>query len=473
MKNRMSLLAGAGLSALALVGAATAADAKPVKRRHHAAPAAASSSQAEEIKLLKQQVEMLTARLDATESAQQQTQAQAQAANDQAQAAISQAQAATAATSQVPEQVKTQMASWKPKGGWWDTTTFSGRMYFNFSNISQKNGGVKPIGTTNGASNGTGFNIKRFYLGVDHKFDDIFSANLTMDIANVVGRTSSTNFNTLSAPSDAQLVGRGFYVKKAYLQAKFSPALIVRVGAADTPWIPYVENIYGLRHIENTVVDRLSFGTSADWGIHVLGDVKDGLLSYQFSMIDGAGYRNVKVTKSVDFEGRVSTQYKGFFAGVGGYVGKLGNDVQGVPTYHTAKRLDALAGYKNKLFTIGGEYFYAKNYNNNGSNYINSKTLTDSSDGYSVFANVNFAKKWMVFGRYDWAKPRKDQFPSVKDNYYNFGVQYSPAKIVDLALTYKHDKVDDGTIATSNGNIGLTGISGTYNEIGLFGQFRF
>ncbi|WP_232475938.1 hypothetical protein [Flavisphingomonas formosensis] len=466
----MSLLAGAGLSALALVGAATAADAKPTKRRH---VAAASSSQAEEIKLLKQQVEMLTARLDAAEAAQQQTQVQAQAANDQAQAAISQAQAATAATSKVPEQVKSQMATWKPKGGWWDTTTFSGRMYFNISNISQKNGGIKPIGTTNGTTNGTGFNIKRFYLGVDHKFDDIFSGNLTMDIANVVGRTSSTNFNNLSAPSDAQLVGRGFYVKKAYLQAKLNPALIIRVGAADMPWVPYVENIYGLRHIENTLIDRVSFGTSADWGVHVLGDVKDGILSYQFSVVDGAGYRNVKVTKSVDFEGRVSTQYKGFFAGVGGYVGKLGNDVQGVPTYHTAKRFDALAGYKNKMFTIGGEYFYAKNYNNNGSNYITSATLSDKSEGYSVFANVNFAPKWSAFGRYDFVKPRKEQFDRVKDNYFNVGVQYSPAKIVDLALVYKRDKVDNGTIATSNGNIGLAGVSGTYDEFGLFGQFRF
>jgi len=471
MKNRMSLLAGAGLSALALVGAATAADAKPAKRRHHAP--SASSAQADEIRLLRQQVEMLTARLDAAEAAQQQTQAQAQAANDQAQAAITQAQAATAATAQVPEQVKTQMATWKPKGGWWDTTSFSGRMYFNFSTISQKTGGVKPIGTTNGTSNGTGFNIKRFYFGVDHKFDDTFSANLTMDVANVVGRTANTNFNNLNAPSDAQLVGRGFYIKKAYLQAKFSPALIVRVGAADTPWIPYVENVYGLRHIENTVVDRLSFGTSADWGVHVLGDVKDGLLSYQFSVIDGAGYRNVKVTKSVDFEGRVSTSYKGFFAGVGGYIGKLGNDVQGVPTYHTAKRFDALAGYKNKLFTIGGEYFYAKNYNNNGSNFINSPTLSDSSNGYSVFGSVNFAPKWMAFGRYDWVKPRKDLFPHVKDNYFNVGIQYSPAKIVDLALVYKRDKADNGSIATSNGTIGATGLSGTYNEFGLFGQFRF
>ncbi len=49
---------------------------------------------------------------------------------------------------------------------------------------------------------------------------------------------------------------------------------------------------------------------------------------------------------------------------------------------------------------------------------------------------------------------------------------YSPAKIVDLSLVYKRDQVDDGTFATSNGTIG--GVDkGTYDEVGLFGQFRF
>jgi len=53
-------------------------------------------------------------------------------------------------------------------------------------------------------------------------------------------------------------------------------------------------------------------------------------------------------------------------------------------------------------------------------------------------------------------------------------------KIVDLALVYKHDQVDNGTYGTQYGTIGganpagsLTGGKGTVNEIGLFGQLRF
>ena len=96
-------------------------------------------------------------------------------------------------------------------------------------------------------------------------------------------------------------------------------------------------------------------------------------------MVDGGGYRNVKVTNSVDVEGRVSLNYKGFYAAVGGYTGKLGNDTEGaVDADHTATREDALVGYKNKMFNVGAEYFHAKNY----------KTVTtvadDKADGYSA-----------------------------------------------------------------------------------------
>ena len=56
---------------------------------------------------------------------------------------------------------------------------------------------------------------------------------------------------------------------------------------------------------------------------------------------------------------------------------------------------------------------------------------------------------------------------------------YSPTKIVDLSLVYKHDRVDNGFFAPSNANpsnfaFPIGGRSqGSYDEIGLFGQWRF
>jgi len=170
----------------------------------------------------------------------------------------------------------------------------------------------------------------------------------------------------------------------------------------------------------------------------------------------------------------VSLNYKGFYAAAGGYSGKRGNDTEGAAIPNTATRLNLLAGYKTKLFNAGVEYFHAKDWNNVTS------TTDDKSDGWSAFGNVNFAKTWSVFGRYDWVKPTKLTNDNLEDQYYNIGIQWEPVKIVDLALVYKHDRVKNGTFGTQNGTIGganptgsLVGGRGTYDEFGLFGQLRF
>src|SRR3569833_776814 len=148
-------------------------------------------------------------------------------------------------------------------------------MYFNLSNINQKTDTGVPASSGKVPPSGTGFDIKRFYVGIDHKFNDIYSANLTMDMQ-YSSAISSTEF----------------YIKKAYLQAAYSPALTVRLGSTDMPWIPFVEDVYGYRYVEQTLTDRTKFGTSADWGAHVLGKVAlaDKLsLGYQVSLVNAAG----------------------------------------------------------------------------------------------------------------------------------------------------------------------------------------
>jgi len=491
MTSKFNLLAGASVG-IAMIAAGPAL-AKPVKHAAKRHAAVRSNGTNAQIEALKAQVEALTARLDAQEQSSAQTtaqlsQAQNAAAAAQATAAQAQTTAAAAQTqaAAVPTEVKTQLASQLPKQklAWANDTSISGRMYFNFSNMNQKLNGKRTTGGT--AGNGTGFDIKRFYLGIDHTFSPIFAANLTMDVSNVVGSTSNYNFNANSAAAPANstaLVGRGFYIKKAYLQAKLNPAFVIRLGAADLPWVPFMENQYGYRHIENTLIDRTSFGTSADWGVHVLGDLAGGLLSYQVSVIDGGGYRNVKVSNSVDFEGRVSTSYKGFYAAVGGYSGKHGNDTQGLQAslpvgghLRTATRLDAAVGYKTKLFNIGGEYFHTKNWAN-----PTTAAAEDKADGFSIFGNVNFAKTWSVFGRYDSIKPSKELNDPLKDHYFNAGIQWEPVKIVDLAIVYKRDVLNntDGVASYTYNYQNAPSVTvakggrATTSEIGLFGQLRF
>ncbi len=111
-----------------------------------AAPAqAATSAEAEEIQVLRDQVQALSDRLAAQEAALQRAQE-------------SQAQS-TAQIETIPTQVQTAVAAMPkpaaPKKSWADDTVVSGRMYYDLSNITQKSDGKKV------APSGTGFDIKR------------------------------------------------------------------------------------------------------------------------------------------------------------------------------------------------------------------------------------------------------------------------------------------------------------------------
>jgi hypothetical protein len=328
-----------------------------------------------------------------------------------------------------------------------ESTVISGKMFADFSNVDLENDGVEST------ANGTGIDVKRFYLGATHNFDDIWSVNVT------------TDFNYVANDNQTQV-----YIKKAYLQAKLSDAFIGRLGSADLPWVPFVEDLYGYRFVENVLIDRLKFGTSADWGLHAGGKVNDGLFNYAVSVVNGAGYKNPTRSDSMDCEGRLGLQpVKGLTVALGGYSGKLGKDINNAPTptRHTANRFDGLVAYVNGPVRAGVEYFQAKNWNNV------TTLASDKADGVSGWASYNLTDRWGVFGRYDKSKTSKDLLPNLEDKYFNVGVVSHPRKNIDIAFVYKNDKVDGGgVVATSNGNIGAAR-EGKYDEFGFWAQVSF
>lgn len=418
----------------------------------------------EQLRLAQQQIAQLQAQLDrlqAQVNAQQDSQARTDANASAATSTAEQALALAKSTQQQASRPATVPDSLK----WAAETRLSGRMYFNVSHVSHKVNGSK----TGNSDNGGGYNIKRFYFGVDHRFDDTFSANLTTDVSAISG------------------VGQSLYIKKAYLQAALSPAFVVQVGSADLPWIPYVESIYGYRHIEQTVSDRTKFGTSADWGVHVKGELAEGLINYQLSAIDGAGYRDPRFSHTIDFEGRVSAKFSDFHVAVGGYYGKLGRNVQGSAPLRNYQRINALVAYQGKIaklpVTLGAEYFHSKNKAFNTSSPILSSSSPDSADGYSIFASVAPFEKWSVFARHDVTDPSNELNSALRNRYSNVGIQYTPAKIINMALVYKRERAHSGAFSTSSLQSGVIGCStvavlvcsgsGSYDEFGLYGQFRF
>jgi hypothetical protein len=341
-------------------------------------------------------------------------------------------------------------------GGWWNNTAITGRMYWDVTNIDNQANNVR--GPGNG--NGTNFDIKRFYVGIDHTFNNIFSANVTTD---------TTYDGTTGAGQ--------IYLKKAYLQAKIAPELTVRVGAADLPWVPYVEGLYGMRYFENVMIDHTKFGTSSDWGIHAMGSLFDGIVNYDIAAINGGGYKKIPTGgganrfDSFDFEGRVSAVYDGFNLGIGGYTGKLGT-AYGTKTYHTADRFDVIGAYVANGLRVGVEYFNANDYS---AALVSTPGIGDSAHGISAFASYYFLPQWAAFGRYDSVDTNTKTVPGKNDEYYTFGVTWSPTKIVDFSLAWKHEAVNGGAFSSSNGTIGSnTGLRiGEYNEFGIWGDFQW
>src|SRR5690348_3817931 len=427
MRTTVSLLLGC--AALAATPA-TAQD---------AAPGAASVSPAD-IAALRAQVQALQEQLNRLQAAQQ-------------------AQAGQVAAAPVPVPAKPEAP------GWWGSTTISGKAFLNVSNIDQTSTDL--LGNkTDSIQNGTQTELKRFYVGVDHKFSDVFSANITTDF----------RYNANGTSRDVLV-----YVKKAYLQAKLNPALTVRIGAADLPWVPFVEGLYGYRFVENTLIDRTKFGTSSDWGVHAFGTFGNGLVNYAVSAINGAGYKTLsRSSNTIDLEGRLSVNpVKSITLAVGGYSGKLGKSNDTVDVHHRATRFNAVAAYTDKRIRAGIEYFTARNWNNITTAPVPlppADTKDDRSHGWSAFGSFAFTPKISLFGRYDWVKPTQTVLAgtggSVRDHYFNAGVNYKPIAPLDLALVYKRERASNGFINTSNGSIG--GLDrGSYDEIGLFGQLAF
>ena len=322
--------------------------------------------------------------------------------------------------------------------------TVGGKLYADLTNIDMQSNGQKT------SESGTGVDVKRFYLVFAEKFDNMWSAKIVTDA------TYNKNQQT------------DVYIKNAFVQATLNKAFWVRLGDANLPWVPFDEGVYGYRYVENTLIDRLHFGTSADWGLHIGGRFDGGMVSYRVSAVNGNGYKNPSRSKTMDVEGRLTVRpLDGLILAIGGYTGKLGKDQYGTTTYHTANRFDALAAYVKSGLRVGFEYFMANDWNNV------TTAASDKADGYSAFASYDLTHMWSVFGRYDSAKTSKDLNPNLKDQYFNVGVAMHPRKNIDLALVFKHETVDGGGfVNTTNGNIGGT-LNGKYDEVGVWGQVAF
>src|ERR1019366_5594024 len=300
MQKRYALLSGAALGVL--FAGAFGATAQAAPRHHHAAAAAAVDTVTQEkIESLTSAVSTLESRLNDETAARQADEARAQAAEAKADAAEADTQATRselqAQIQTIPTDVQTAVAAVKPKSSWTDGTKVSATVFTDVSNINQT--------PTPNKINGTGADIKRAYLTIDHQFSPIYSAELAIDFApnGIILNGGTFGSGTLMG-SEA--------IKYAYVQAKYADEFIIQGGAEKTPWIPFVEDLYGYRYIDKVMIDQNKFGNSSDWGVNAHGDLGKGLFDYSVSVVDGAGYKNPTRSEQMDVEARANFNWNGF-----------------------------------------------------------------------------------------------------------------------------------------------------------------
>jgi len=337
------------------------------------------------------------------------------------------------------------------------TTTISNTGFIDLTSISTKTD--TPTGSTDVDPNGFGLDVTRWYLTVLHTIDDTWSTNLTTDFNLPKYTLTGTDSTGATVKSTGNAPDTQVFIKKAYLQGKFDDMAVLRIGSSDTPWIPYVDGIYGYRFVEKTLIDREGFGSSADWGVNLSGN--NGTVNYMVNVVNGGGYKNPSRSKAMDFEGRVGfVPVDGLTIALDLFSGKRGLDTEATPAVNTASRQDLLVDWKGAGVNVGVDYMTADKYNDV---LTASGSPTTKSDGYSVFGSYDIpSTDYSVFARYDTFKPKKDTASSLKDTYYNGGFAWKSNKNLTWALAVKSDKLDSGG-----------GFDVKTTEFGIWAQVKF
>src|SRR5665213_3421711 len=101
-------------------------------------------------------------------------------------------------------------------------TTIGGQVFADLSHITEQQNG------TDIAPTGTGFDVKRAYLSVNHNFDEVFSAKLTTD-AEFISSSAGSGFSSSTTSNSGGVTE--VFIKLLYLQAKLNDAFVVHVGS--------------------------------------------------------------------------------------------------------------------------------------------------------------------------------------------------------------------------------------------------
>ena len=207
------------------------------------------------------------------------------------------------------------------------------------------------------------------------------------------------------------------YIKDAWVKWTYSGKHAVAVGIVPTATFDFIENFFGLRHIEKTPVDLYKIDSSRDFGASFSGPLnQDNTLQYTAQFANDSGSNSeIDKYKAVRFAVRYVTN-PGFVAeGFWGYYYK--------PLSANRQTLQGFAGWQGPQGRVGVQYVHHTRQPNSGT--TNPVTTINVTSGFGVW--VVKPSKFTVFGRYDHSDANPDvsgidYLPIFQKAQFNLGV---------------------------------------------------
>lgn len=266
------------------------------------------------------------------------------------------------------------------------------------------------------ANKESGFALDRAYLGYQFSLTEKLSGKVVFDMG--------------TTKVDGADLERVAYIKNAMLSWKTGD-FTLDFGLIGLEQFNVQEKFWGYRYIMKSFQDEYKFGSSADMGI--LGKYKfTKWLSADITISNGEGYKKLNGDNKYRYAvGATLFPVKGLTVRAYYDLASKNGDADGLKDQ---QNLAFFAGYKHKLFSLGGEY----------NQMFNTKSKEDKDqNGYSIYSTVKLAEKFDAFGRYD-NLASKDDWSSADGQRILIGIQYSPIKQLKIAPNYSTWNPRDG-----------------------------
>lgn len=279
------------------------------------------------------------------------------------------------------------------------------------------------------ASDESGFDITRAFLGYNYKFSPTLQAQVVIDGA--------------SGNDDGKLE---VYVRNVFVNWK-DYGFNISVGEIGLLQFSTQERYWGYRYVLRSFQDLNKMAPSVDLGVTAEYKFND-IVSADISITNGEGYKNVVKNKSTRYAAGLSiSPIKNTIFRIYTDLYNDGEDArdnlpEGVinAKYADQKSLSLFAGYKSDIAWGGVEY----------SRIFNKGFIKDKDYyGYSGYGSVKFAPKWSLYARYDITDSKKpveftSPWNSLDGQLMIAGVEFRPIKQLKISPNFRNINPDRG-----------------------------